>query len=596
MSCQSLADQVLALRASGGFGMDCRLAAIEISGTDAASFLQARLSNDVLRLQPGQGQLTCLLDRKAYILASGTLHRLEDKYILLIEQSCGQETLALLEDFRFREQVKLSLVKQAKFLRVDSSKCDLFIKAVEGDKRSTQDACAPSRERGTPVEPAKLLGAHASSVLRSEEHAIARMNLGGIDCIVIRQSSCGEPAIIIIYEGDAAAIVQQAQAMNMVEVTEPAYRIACLEAGTLGFDDDLEGLPLPETGLEEKAVSYTKGCFPGQEVLARIRTYGSPRRGVAGLIFAGQPQRQLEPKQPIEIDGAEVGCIHQAGYSPTLQKYLAIVFIQREFRVPDRQLTVNISGAPYTVTAATLPFYSSSSKAVSAAKLYQQALKEFASGSEETAIDMLRQVIELNPTMADAYESLGVVLSRHDQLDEAIGLMRQLAALDPKSVMAHANLSVFHMQKGDKDAAEEEKAIAMSMRMSELARSAAAEEAEQEERRKMKEAASERMAMFKEVLAIDPDDFLANAGLGSVMVDLERFEEAIQYLRKAIAKRPGHTVAYISLGEALEELGRLSEAIDIYKQGVVVAAQKGDGTPLKKMRRRLDALAAEARP
>ncbi|HMO24340.1 MAG TPA: tetratricopeptide repeat protein, partial [Candidatus Melainabacteria bacterium] len=60
----------------------------------------------------------------------------------------------------------------------------------------------------------------------------------------------------------------------------------------------------------------------------------------------------------------------------------------------------------------------------------------------------------------------------------------------------------------------------------------------------------ERLAMFEEVLEIDPDDFLANYGKGSCLVELEQYREAESYLEKAIAIKPNHTVAYLDLGRA----------------------------------------------
>jgi folate-binding protein YgfZ len=570
-------DDVLALRKSGAFHHCDDLSIIRISGADAAAFLQARLCNDVLALQPGDGQLTSLLDRKAYVQFCGSLHRLGDAYWLLVSSGQGEQALKLLEEFKFRDRVAFELLEGARFLSIDSTKCDLLLMRVLPE----------------------------SAKLGPAEHSVVAAAVGSIEVTFVRRSNAGEPGLLAVSgygppDGTGArppafdALIAEATALNMQEISSDAYKIACLEAGNLGLR--LEGLLLPEAGLEASMASYTKGCFPGQEVLARIKTYGAPRRGVAGLVFEESGSASgLKPAGTIQVNGEDVGTIHQFAYSPTLKKHIATAIIQRENRVPDQKLNITIDGAPYTVTVATLPFYSSDGKAASAQEIYKKALQEFAGGSEQKAISMLREVIDLNPKMGDAYETLGVILNRHEQLDEAILLMKQLACLDPNSIMAHANLSVFYMQKGDKEAAEEEKAIAMSIRMSELARNAASEQQEQEQKQKLRAAAEERMAMFREVLTIDADDFLANAGLGSVYVDLEKYSEAVPYLQKALSKRPNHTVAYVALGEAFEKLGKTADAVDTYKKGVVVAAQRGDGEPLKKMQIRLEKLAAEAR-
>src|SRR4029450_3115291 len=153
--------------------------------------------------------------------------------------------------------------------------------------------------------------------------------------------------------------------------------------------------------------------------------------------------------------------------------------------------------------------------------------------------------------------------------------------------MAHTNLSVFYMQKGDKERAEEEKAQAMGIQMRKIAKEAAREQQQEEDKKRQRQDAVERMRMFREVLEIDADDLLANYGLGSVHVDLGEYEQAIPFLKKAIEVKPTHTVAYLALGQAFEALGRFPEALDTYKDGINVAAKRGDMMPLKERQNRL---------
>src|SRR5690606_15126291 len=145
----------------------------------------------------------------------------------------------------------------------------------------------------------------------------------------------------------------------------------------------------------------------------------------------------------------------------------------------------------------------------------------------------------------DAYESLGVILNRRGETDEAIEVMEHLARINPDSVMAHTNLSVFYVEKGWKEKAEEEKAISMSIRMR-MAAAQVSKDKEAEEQRKQLEAETiQRMSMFQQVLEIDEDDQLANYGYGDCLVALSRFAEAVPHLQKAIALKPSHSVAYV---------------------------------------------------
>lgn len=569
----SVIEQVLSLRKTGGYCIDGTLCVIEVAGAQAAQFLQARLSNDVLALSPGQGQAACFLDRQAKILAALTVHRLEETFWLLVDRSQASEVLKLLDEFRFREQVQFHSLDDSKFFCVHSPKADLLL-ANCGVK---------------------------ADALSVAEHAIARLNVFDQPTVIIRHSPMGEPGLIFVDAMPCIAlsrIEEVAGALHMVPLSEAACLAARIENGYLL--KELAGLMMAETGMAATAASYSKGCFPGQEVLARIRTYGAPRQGFIGFLFepgtASQQaiERNIQAGCTVQLQNKDVGTVIAACYSPTLSRFIAIVMVQREQRVPDQTLSVNIAGAPYSVTTVALPFVSREDRAHRAKALYARALNVFASGSEQEASDMLRQVIELNPTFADAYESLGVILSRLDRLDDAIDMMKQLAILDPQSIMSHANLSVFYMQKGDKAAAEDEKAIAMSIRMSQMARAVADEQAERDKQAANKADAEQRVEMFQQVLQIDPNDFLANAGLGSVYVDLEEYDRAIEPLKKALSTRPNHTVAYVALARAYEQLGRREDAIETYRKGVAIAAQRGDGEPLKKMQLRLDKLTRQA--
>ncbi|MDX2252445.1 MAG: glycine cleavage T C-terminal barrel domain-containing protein, partial [Nitrospira sp.] len=129
------------------------------------------------------------------------------------------------------------------------------------------------------------------------------------------------------------------------------------EAGIPKAGPDLnEEIVPPEANLEGKAFSLTKGCYPGQEVVARMDTYGSVRRHLVGLVLkdAASP-----PKGAKLFSGdREVGWISSAVYSPQLNKVIAFGFPLRDFSKPDTALTVEINGARHEATVHALPFYS----------------------------------------------------------------------------------------------------------------------------------------------------------------------------------------------------------------------------------------------
>lgn len=552
--------QVLQLRELAGYLPLPDYGLIEVLGPDAAKYLQARLCNDVFALSSGEGQLNALLDRKAHVLAYFSLHRAsEERFILLLERSQVAAVLEQIETYHFQEKLEYRL--------------------LPWELWTIQGGLAP------------LFGP------AMDEYAITSSDTaGGESDLIIKRSFSGDTGYVYAFPKESfdarvSELVARAQALNMVPIGPQALNIARIEAGQpiFGIDFDNNTL-LPETGLENVAASYSKGCYQGQEVLARIRTYGAPRRGLVGLRFPLSEHPGWNLDTPIMLGGAEAGTLASSTYSPTLGCEIALAYVQREYRVPGTQLDISIDDKRYEAVTVALPFYSADDRREKARTICDAALQEFTRGSEEAAISQLRAALKLDPLLADAYEALGVALSRQDQLEEAIALMKQLERLDPESIMAHANLSVFYMQQGNKELAEEEKAKAMSIRMSQMAREFADQKAKEEEDRKRRAEAEQRMSMFKQVLEIDPEDFLANAGMGSAFVDMERYEDAVPFLEKALAARPTHTVAYVSLAEALEKLGNTEGAMAVYRQGIAVAAQKGNLTPMKEMQKQLDRL------
>ncbi len=112
-----------------------------------------------------------------------------------------------------------------------------------------------------------------------------------------------------------------------------------IEAGIpwYGIDMDESNL-LPETGVEERLVSYTKGCYVGQEVVARLQTYGSVSQKLVGLVCEGT----VVPERGDEIlkDGQPVGHITSACFSPRLERPLALGYVKRPFYETGTQVTI----------------------------------------------------------------------------------------------------------------------------------------------------------------------------------------------------------------------------------------------------------------
>lgn len=321
--------------------------------------------------------------------------------------------------------------------------------------------------------------------------------------------------------------------------------------GFLG--DEVQSL-INNTVLIETAVSFTKGCYLGQETVAKVAN----NRGAS--------------KYPVALIE-----------NNNIKK---IVRLKREERVEGK--LINLDNTTYKVRL--FPFLKNDNESL-ANKLFLLATQVFTENENaELAISYLERVLELNPEHEDACESLGVIFGRLKQFKKGIELMEALTKINPKSVMAHTNLSLFYMNIGEIEKAEEEKAIATTKTFSQFGD--IAEENEAKEKRIKEEEAdrARRFSMFQQVLEMDADDILANFGIGQILLEEKKFDESIKCLEKVLKLDPKHSVGYLTLSKAFIGVNKLEFASSTLEKGIEVAATKGDMMPANEMQSILNSL------
>jgi folate-binding protein YgfZ len=112
----------------------------------------------------------------------------------------------------------------------------------------------------------------------------------------------------------------------------------------------------PEANLEGIAFSLSKGCYPGQEVVARMDTYGSIKRRLVGLVIEGNEKDLPEAGAKLFSGTREVGWVSSATFSPLLQKPIALGFPLRDFAKPDTQLELEIHARRVPARVSSMPF------------------------------------------------------------------------------------------------------------------------------------------------------------------------------------------------------------------------------------------------
>jgi folate-binding protein YgfZ len=533
---------------------------VSCDGKDIVGYLQTQTTNDVQELTVGKGQNNAVCDRKGKLIAAFSAHKTEDFSILLLTETVQKELLVKhLDAFIFREDVTLAPPKGVDcLLAVQGPKSGLILETLTD-----------------------------SLTLPQKPNDVGSFEWVGQKGFIINKSlTCEEGFILCISTELKKPLQEFLEKANANLISENAREMLRIEAGIPIFGKDMDNSNVfPETGLEHSSVSYNKGCYIGQEVIARIKTYGSPAYALMGLIVEGDTTPPYNGE--IMFDGKKIGYIKSSTYSHTFGKIIALAYMQKEHRSPDIDLSVEINSKLFQVKTALLPFFQTATRSDHARKLHQQALSHFKDEENlDRPIALLREAIELDPKYAAAYEALGVLLSKQNKLDEAISLMKKLAEIDPMEIMAHSNLSIYYMKQGRIEDAEVEKAEATAIEFDKLITAKMDQKKKEKDQEKKRKDQEEKMGMFVQVLEIDENDQVANFGLGSIFADQGFHEKALPHFQILVKYFPDYSVAYNLLGKTLEKLSRTDEALEVYKKGIATASKKGDLMPLKEMQSR----------
>lgn len=573
------AREIAAVRENFGLWQSATHTVLRFSGRDAAAWLHAQTTNHVAGLTTGAGTQNALLDRTGRVLAVFDVYRWDDELWCIVPLPEVGAIRARMETHLFLEDVQMEDVGAGtRHVHIEGPRTLIFLDAIMGGGRVASAKALPVAP--LTVAPVKILG-----------HEV----------LAFRETLSGEDGFRIVPgpgEDDAlyAALMAHAAEFIAEEVSPGAREVLRLENGRAAYGVDVTAQHvINETPFGHTAVAYDKGCYLGQEVVARMKAYGTPKVALAGLRFLREAPGPPPAGTALLLGGARAGEMASAAYSPTLGAWIALAYLGRDCRAPGTSLALQPEdgGEAFEAEVCALPFVEPRGRETYARALYEEALQSFerdAKDEDDAAIHLLKEAILLAPGLEDAYEALGVILHRHHRVDEAIHYMKLLAALNPACVMAHTNLSVFYVSKGMITEAEAEKAIANQLEFKRQLNAREAEQAAEAERARIRREAEEKIAMFREVLEIDPEDPIATMGIGASFMQLDQYAEAVPHLETAVRVKKDYSAAYLNLGKCREFLGQRAEAIAAYRAGIEAASRKGDLMPLREMERRLRAL------
>jgi folate-binding protein YgfZ len=317
-----------ALRRSIGLADKSASGVLEVTGRDRAAFLHAMLSNDVKSLAPGQGCAASFLDVHGKIQTFLWVLVLDDRLFVLTPPGLAQKTVEDLDKYLFAEKA---------YFRDATGEVSLLMLAGPG---------APG-----------LAGRLAGAAVPDAPWAHVAASLDGVDVRLVRGGSeTGEPEVWVLGPvGESEKLWHALIQAGARPVGLTALESARVEAGTpvVGHDTDSNVL-LPEIPFADK-VSYSKGCYIGQEVVVRIRDRGHVNRMLRGLVIDGESTPA--PGAPIVADGSEVGRVTSATWSFGLKRPIALGFVRRQHAEPGTPVRIApADGVPVPATVSALPF------------------------------------------------------------------------------------------------------------------------------------------------------------------------------------------------------------------------------------------------
>jgi folate-binding protein YgfZ len=284
-----------------------------VSGAEAAEYLQGQLTNDVETLGTGEGQYAALLDRKGHMQADMRVLRTSTEEIWM-----DTEPEALEAARRHLEMYKIG--REVTIVDLTAERAIL-----------------------------SLIGPRSVEIAGSAalpEHACATAGIAGIDCLAVGTATGID---LIAKTTDAERLRDALIAAGAVEVGPEAAEVVRIEAGTPRFGAEMSAETMPaEAGIVEDAVSFTKGCYIGQEPVARLHYKGRPNRHLRGLELSAPAAAGTS----LRLGEKEVGRIGSACVSPA-RGPIALAIVRREAE-PAAELTVGEDGV--TARVVDLPF------------------------------------------------------------------------------------------------------------------------------------------------------------------------------------------------------------------------------------------------
>ena len=315
------------VRAGAGWLDLADRALLSITGPDSAEWLQGMLSNDVKALGAGEGVPAAVLNIQGRILADVRVFRTRDAFLVDLSEPLAAGVLEHLHRYLIADEVEISDLSPG-----------LAVLSIQG-----------------PRAEAALSALLDAGSLPAGELSHEEVGCAGARLRVVRATHTGEGGFDLVASRDALpAVVSLPAARNIRWIGLEARETLRIEAGIprYGVDMDAETLLL-ETCLDD-SVSFTKGCYLGQETVERIHSRGHVNRKLVGLeVRSGTVP---DPDDPLLGGDRSIGRVTSATASPRLQCPIALGYAHRDYTEPGSAVTIGHGDERIPAVVRSLPF------------------------------------------------------------------------------------------------------------------------------------------------------------------------------------------------------------------------------------------------
>lgn len=331
----TLAEHRALLETAGAMDLSFR-SRLCLTGADRVRFLHGQVTNDIKRLAVGEGCYAALVTAKGRLESDLNIYRLTDELLLDFEPGLGDKVSARLQKFIVADDVQV--VDAAPHYGLLSVQGPGAAAAVRGLQLFQQ---LPEK----PFAFASLADATLGELYLANQ---PRLGTSGFDLFV--------PLAALGAVADK--LIAAAKTVGGRAVGWDALELARIEAviPRFGVDMDETNLP-PEAGIEARAVSFTKGCYIGQEVLNRLHTMGHVNKELRGLRLAAEVKAVPARADKLFHHGKEVGHLTSVAASPIHGATLALGYVRSEAAKLGAELVVRSALGNLPASVVNLPLF-----------------------------------------------------------------------------------------------------------------------------------------------------------------------------------------------------------------------------------------------